>query len=460
VLFADSPRRPTVYLAYIGVTCGFSAPYVAGQLNAIRLFLKGKHSVFPTSCRLHVTTACLLGFNPMSRARSTPIEGWNRSFADVCAKVFASDAPGANKFAVVNPIVGPETLTGSTRMKGGTATKFLLEVMLLRAFDEAGHLSAQPTRELLMAYRQACARVYNSATMDMDGWSDAIVSAGSSLVQEGRVMYFSDVPTFGILGFIDASECVPTFGADGHDVRGFVGTGWETLGNSMGDLSSRGELHQLSLDDGVAYLKASISRCPHNTVFVLSNGRPDDDRLAKRLHTVTSSCPQTSLFVLRVVASANVVDGTGLSTKAVTLTLPDTPLHPQLPLVLPELAIKLMINAITTGAHVAKGKVIKNVMADVGISNNKLFERACRIIAKFAIVALPEARAALLRAIWRVDGSLEEVEHRSVSEHIDQAATVGKIVPTAILLASGRCTSLEDAMEALSKEPVVRRLLM
>ena len=58
---------------YIGITCGLSAPYVAGQLDY---------------CMNHpdVFIPVLLGFNPVSQARRNVIEGWSKSFYDVaCA---------------------------------------------------------------------------------------------------------------------------------------------------------------------------------------------------------------------------------------------------------------------------------------------------------------------------------------------------------------------------------------
>lgn len=55
---------------FIGITCGLSAPYVAGQLDY---------------CMRHpdVFIPVLLGFNPVNQARKNVIEGWNKSFFDV-----------------------------------------------------------------------------------------------------------------------------------------------------------------------------------------------------------------------------------------------------------------------------------------------------------------------------------------------------------------------------------------
>jgi len=61
-------------------------------------------------------------------------------------------------------VVGPETLTGSSRMKGGSATKFLLETIFIRAFTSAfpslqlslPKRSGGSVEELLQDYELTC----------------------------------------------------------------------------------------------------------------------------------------------------------------------------------------------------------------------------------------------------------------------------------------------------------------
>lgn len=57
-------------VVYIGITCGLSAAYIAGQLD----FCMGQPDTF---------TPVLIGFNPINLARNTPIQGWSRTFFDV-----------------------------------------------------------------------------------------------------------------------------------------------------------------------------------------------------------------------------------------------------------------------------------------------------------------------------------------------------------------------------------------
>lgn len=54
---------------FVGITCGLSAAYVAGQVD------------YSMSCENHITV--LIGFNPVSLARDSPVEGWDRTSKDV-----------------------------------------------------------------------------------------------------------------------------------------------------------------------------------------------------------------------------------------------------------------------------------------------------------------------------------------------------------------------------------------
>jgi len=75
-------------------------------------------------------TPVLIGFNPISMARRTHVPKWsnNRTFYDIALRM--ETTPGT---LVLNPIIGPEPISGSSRMKGGTATKVILDTVFYLA---------------------------------------------------------------------------------------------------------------------------------------------------------------------------------------------------------------------------------------------------------------------------------------------------------------------------------------
>eukprot|EP01107_Rhizomastix_libera_P003893 TRINITY_DN16678_c0_g1_i1.p1 TRINITY_DN16678_c0_g1~~TRINITY_DN16678_c0_g1_i1.p1 ORF type:complete len:274 (+),score=57.38 TRINITY_DN16678_c0_g1_i1:18-839(+) len=119
-------------VVYIGITCGMSAPYIAGQ---IEYFLRDPDRIGNFDC-------VLMGFNPIIASRTNPIEGIPVSpsgakltFLDVAKSLEKRITNGDERFHLVNPIYGPEVLTGSTRMTGGTITKILLDTICFSALQ-------------------------------------------------------------------------------------------------------------------------------------------------------------------------------------------------------------------------------------------------------------------------------------------------------------------------------------
>ncbi|XP_039530293.1 glucokinase regulatory protein-like isoform X2 [Pimephales promelas] len=107
---------------FIGISCGMSAPFVAGQLD----FCLNHLDIF---------TPVLLGFNPVHMARSEQMQDCSFHFKDVAERMAAEQRH--KKAYVLNPVLGAEAISGSSRMKGGSATKIILETVLL-----AGHEAA------------------------------------------------------------------------------------------------------------------------------------------------------------------------------------------------------------------------------------------------------------------------------------------------------------------------------
>jgi adenylosuccinate lyase len=68
------------------------------------------------------------------------------------------------KFLLLNPIVGPEAITGSSRMKGGTATKIVLDILFSHALSAvtgvALPVAFSDARTMLERYEKLLREVY------------------------------------------------------------------------------------------------------------------------------------------------------------------------------------------------------------------------------------------------------------------------------------------------------------
>ncbi|MBX7245573.1 MAG: hypothetical protein K1X53_08735 [Candidatus Sumerlaeaceae bacterium] len=420
---------------YVGITCGLSAPYIAGQLE----HLLPRENAF----------SVLMGFNTVELARNTPIENWHHSFRDTAEMVDA--APNA---ALLNPVIGPEPITGSTRMKSGSATKILVEILFHAALRLArGEMQDTETtdylRGLIVAYGKAVQSTYaKSAEI-----ANLVELGGKTLRAHGHIYYlgaaglnqageFVGDTNAGILGLIDASECPPTYGADFEDVRGFLKGGWEALLPGTGsDLSPRGGHFQIAIGD---FVRGKLPSLTENDIVVLLGDFAGRDKLLPEI-----AAKKAAIADIRWDGSA----GQG----RVNIALDGSP-HPELGAALLELQIKLVINALTTGAHVLVGKVFGNRMVDLRISNNKLFHRTVGIIGDLMKVSPETARESLLKSAFQTDQLTAEQANASISDCIEAAKHVEKVVPKALLLSTG-AFNVASASAALRENPIVRSVL-
>merc|ERR1712228_1110451 len=106
-------------IVFIGITCGLSAPYVAGQI---------KHALDNES---DYSAIGLIGHNPPDLARDDKIENWpHGTFRSVLR-----DLKKSNRAMIMTPVMGGETITGSSRMKGGSGTLIVLQTAFLCALE-------------------------------------------------------------------------------------------------------------------------------------------------------------------------------------------------------------------------------------------------------------------------------------------------------------------------------------
>lgn len=433
------------HVLYIGITCGLSAPYTAGQMD----YLAGKPD----------TTITLLGFNPAHQARDVEIEGWDKTFKQVLDTLLE-----AENFILLNPVYGPESVMGSTRLKGGSATKILLETIFYTALEMAGIMKEEegarlPTaddpksverrvRQYFRRYRETMHAVYEHVEV-----LESLIKQGGATLRSGGKITYLGRETAGMVALIDASECPPTFGATFEDVRGYLRGGWPELLDSDRDLEDVGPEYQIDLDSfeknklpdlakGDLVLGVAIGEIGPKTRMLLEHA-------AKTKATVG--------VVLVTVVAPKKDDLPVGADQAHIIEIPSLGFQPGF-FNLAEFALKLALNALTTGAHVMIGKVYENRMIDLRISNNKLYFRAIRIIQKLAGCTDETARRALHRSVFRKDALSSDESSAAPSTVIKAGTDATRVVPTALLLAMGDMT-YDQACDLLAQDPVPRRVI-
>ncbi len=218
----------------------------------------------------------------------------------------------------------------------------------------------------------------------------AIDDIVESLKTGGRVLYFG-AGTSGRLGVLDAAECPPTFGTDPETFQGYIAGGEKAMfvaqeGAEDHEKFGVEEIDRLSVteNDIVVGLAAS-----GRTPYVHGAVKKGKEIGCTTVFITTVSKDQVDLEVdhmIDVPVGPEVIMG---STRMKSAT-----------------AQKMVLNMLSTGAMIRLGKVYRNVMVDLQLTNKKLEERAKRIVMMLAKLSYKEASETLENADHHVKTAL------------------------------------------------------
>lgn len=210
-----------------------------------------------------------------------------------------------------------------------------------------------------------------------------------SFQQGGRLMYLG-AGTSGRLGVLDASECPPTFNTDPEMVIGIIAGGDGALRQSSE--------HKEDDSAGVHEQLTQLGAGPNDSVLGIAAGGTTPYviggvEFAKSLGCSTGLLTCTPIaradwcdVLIAVETGAEVITGS-TRMKAGTAT-------------------KMVLNMITTTSMVHSGKVYGNLMVDLRATNDKLRDRAARIIIELTGLSRSQALALLDSADRRVKHAL------------------------------------------------------
>ncbi|MBF2064693.1 MAG: N-acetylmuramic acid 6-phosphate etherase [Calothrix sp. C42_A2020_038] len=194
--------------------------------------------------------------------------------------------------------------------------------------------------------------------------AEAIERIAAGLKLGGRLFYIG-AGTSGRLGVLDAAECPPTFCTPPELVQGIIAGGAGALVRSSEDLEDRAEdgasamvEHNVGENDAVVGITAGGT-----TPYVHGAIQSAKSRGATTIFIACVPAEQVKADVdvdIRLLTGPEILAGS-TRLKAGTVT-------------------KLALNILSTGTMVRLGKVYGNRMVDVAVTNNKLRDRALRIL--------------------------------------------------------------------------------
>lgn len=244
---------------------------------------------------------------------------------------------------------------------------------------EVDALSVREILELINNEDKLVAEAVNKQIVNIELAVNYVVEA----LREGGRLIYAGAGTSGRLGILDATEIPPTFSADPNMVQGIIAGGMDALVRSIEgaedypDNGKKDIMEKNVTDKDVVFGIATSGRTP----YVLGALEKSKELGAKTIFLSCNKVDETGIYadlIISPIVGPEVVTGS-TRMKAGTAT-------------------KLVLNMVTTTAMIKLGKVYGNLMVDLRAVNNKLVDRACRILNTVTGIELDAAKKLLTEA--------------------------------------------------------------
>ncbi|TCP32117.1 N-acetylmuramic acid 6-phosphate etherase [Scopulibacillus darangshiensis] len=226
------------------------------------------------------------------------------------------------------------------------------------------HLDQMRVEEFLQVMNEEDASVVRAVKEQIPQIAEAVKKTIAAFKAGGRLIYLG-AGTSGRIGLLDAVECPPTFGTNPDDVIGLIAGGENAFikaveGAEDNKALAVSDLQQITLTkkDIVVGIAAS-GRTPY-AISGLEYAR------SIGASTVSVSCNKPSDLSKAAEIAIEAVTGPEVLTGSTRLKAGT--------------AQKLICNMLSTASMIGIGKVYGNLMVDLQLTNEKLIERAKRII--------------------------------------------------------------------------------
>ena len=256
------------------------------------------------------------------------------------------------------------------------------------------HLENKTVKDLVSIINKEDHSVAKSVGKNLDKIEKLINNIEPRMHKGGRLFYIG-AGTSGRLGILDASECPPTFGVSDQIVIGLIAGGDKAIRKSQ-------EFAEDSLEQGWEDLKKYEINSNDSVIGIAASGttpyvvstikKCNEKEILTGCITCNSNSPlsKEAKFPIDVVVGPEVVTG---STRMKSGT-----------------AQKMILNIISTTLMIRLGRVKGNKMVDMQLSNNKLVDRAEKMLMNELKVSLDEAKKLLQK-------------HKSVRKSIENFKT-------------------------------------
>lgn len=226
---------------------------------------------------------------------------------------------------------------------------------------------------------------------ELDNIARAIDMIAKQFIKGGRLIYFG-AGTSGRLGVLDASECPPTFSVPHDMVQGIIAGGdkaFKTPVEGAEDNFEAGKKDAEILTDKDVAVVISASGNPKYLLGVLEKANEKNTKTIALTCNSKAKISEDASLTICVEVGPEVIAGSSRM-KAGT-------------------AQKMVLNMLTTGSMIKIGKTYQNFMIDLNPTNEKLKDRAIRIVAQIANTTHVKSFEVLEKCNWEVKTAVASI---------------------------------------------------
>ena len=230
--------------------------------------------------------------------------------------------------------------------------------------ERTENLDLMTVAEILKAMNDEDASIPNAVAANLPAIEQAVDRIVEARRNNGRLIYLG-AGTSGRIGLLDAVECPPTFGTDPDEVIGIIAGGENAFVKAVEGAEDNPSLAAEDLDS-IALTRNDV------VVGLAASGRTP--------YVIGGLIHARSIGAATIAVSCNL--GAEISTHAdITIELATGPeVLTGSTRLKAGTATKLVCNMLSTVSMIRTGKVFHNLMVDVRPTNEKLVERARRIV--------------------------------------------------------------------------------
>lgn len=250
--------------------------------------------------------------------------------------------------------------------------------------ENTKNIDLLPTIDIVKKMNDEDKIVALAVEYESENIAKAIDVISKQFLQGGHLIYFG-AGTSGRLGILDASECPPTFSVEPNMVQGIIAGGYDAMRFAV-------EGAEDNYDAG--YEDAKILTKDDVAVVISASGNP------KYLLGVLAYADEVGCKTIGITCNSNakIVEEVG--------TLICVEVGPEVIAGSSRLkagtAQKMVLNMLSTGSMIKIGKTYENFMIDLKATNEKLKDRAVRIVSQIAEVDNNIANETLAKCDWKI----------------------------------------------------------